>query len=133
MLAGSMNAQVMKVFNLTTNYHRVRSYHSDRQPAVEGGATRSAVEQHVHMTAAAAAELTVEEVGVDRPRVAIELPDVEQVVVLPVHIATHREVAVCGDVYVDQRWKLAQQLPGLQAGQLVKQQYWSVFGYYSTQ
>jgi hypothetical protein len=65
--------------------------------------------------AAAAAGLTVEQVGVVRARVAVDLPDVEQVVVLPVHVTTHGEVAITWDVYVYQRRQITKQLSRLQA------------------
>jgi hypothetical protein len=47
-------------------------------------------------------ERTVEQVRVVRAWVAVDLPNVQQVVELPVHVAAHREVTVAGDVYVHQ-------------------------------
>lgn len=58
---------------------------------------------------------TIEQVGVVWPWESIEVPDVEQVIVLPVDIPTHCEVLVLWNVYVHKGGHVTEQLAGLRA------------------
>ncbi len=59
---------------------------------------------------------TIEQVWVVRRGLAVQLPDVEQVIELAVHIATHGEVGASGHINIYQRSLRFEQRLGLWCG-----------------
>lgn len=68
---------------------------------------------NLHWKAASVYEVSVEQVRVLFRRYAIELENIQQIVVLPMNVAAHRDLLIVGACDIYQRLVLLEQLTGL--------------------